>query len=126
MTTVSSSTRPRSSIGACALTAHRKNVPDHSRDHSPITKLMYGMEREIVPSDTSESPPPAPNKGGSNSESENPVIESPKPKAHAPRTNQDWWPNQVDVSKLHPHSPYSNPLGDDFDYAKEFAKLDPE
>jgi catalase-peroxidase len=76
-------------------------------------------------SDTSESHPPAPNKGGSNSESENPAIKSPKPKSHAPLTNRDWWPDQVDVSKLHPHSPDSNPLGDDFDYAAEFAKLDP-
>jgi catalase-peroxidase len=70
--------------------------------------MKYGMERDKV------------------SESENPVIDAPQPKAHGPRTNQDWWPDQVDVSKLHPHSPYSNPLGDDFDYAKEFAKLDPE
>jgi catalase-peroxidase len=60
------------------------------------------------------------------SESENPVIESPKPKEGAPLTNQDWWPNQVDVAKLHPHSPQANPLGDDFDYAAEFAKLDVE
>ena len=77
-------------------------------------------------SDTSASHPPAPNQGSSTSESENPAIKSPEPKGHAPRTNQDWWPNQVDVTKLHPHSPYSNPLGDDFDYAEEFAKLDPE
>jgi catalase-peroxidase len=70
--------------------------------------MKYGMERDKV------------------SESENPVIDAPQPKAHGPRTNQDWWPDQVDVSKLHPHSPYSNPLGDDFDYAKEFAKVDPE
>ena len=49
---------------------------------------------------------------------------SPEPKAHAPLTNQDWWPDQIDVSKLHAHSPKANPLGDDFDYAKEFAKLD--
>ena len=60
------------------------------------------------------------------SESENPVIDSPTPKEGAPLTNQDWWPNQVDVAKLHPHSPQSNPLGDDFDYAAEFAKLDVE
>ena len=37
------------------------------------------------------------------SDSENPVISAPEPKADAPLTNQDWWPNQVDVSKLHPH-----------------------
>jgi catalase-peroxidase len=60
------------------------------------------------------------------SESENPVIESPKPKAHAPRTNQDWWPNQVDVSKLHAHRSASYPYDADFDYAEEFKKLDVE
>ena len=60
------------------------------------------------------------------SDSENPAIDSPTPKEGAPLTNQDWWPNQVDVAKLHPHSPQSNPLGDDFDYAAEFAKLDVE
>ncbi|BAX92893.1 catalase-peroxidase 2 [Mycobacterium shigaense] len=60
------------------------------------------------------------------SESENPTISSPTAKDGAPLTNQDWWPNQVDVSKLHPHSPQANPLGDDFDYAEDFAKLDVE
>jgi catalase-peroxidase len=60
------------------------------------------------------------------SESENPAIDSPTPKNGSPRTNQDWWPNQIDVSRLHPHAPQSDPLGDDFDYAKEFAKLDVE
>ena len=38
------------------------------------------------------------------SESENPVIPSPTPKAHRPMSNQDWWPNQVDLSVLHQHS----------------------
>jgi catalase-peroxidase len=60
------------------------------------------------------------------SESENPVIDAPEPKSGGPLTNQDWWPNQIDVSKLHPHAPQSDPLGDDFDYAEEFAKLDVE
>ena len=58
------------------------------------------------------------------SESENPVISAPEPKEGAPLTNQDWWPNQVDVSKLHPQVAQANPLGEDFDYAEEFAKLD--
>ncbi|OBF85833.1 catalase/peroxidase HPI [Mycobacterium sp. 852002-51163_SCH5372311] len=76
-------------------------------------------------SDTSDSRPPQPDAGtASKSESENPVIASPKPKAHAPLTNRDWWPDQVDVSTLHPHPPQGNPLGEDFDYAQEFAKLD--
>lgn len=78
-------------------------------------------------SDISESRPPQPDADtSSTSESENPAIPSPKPKGDAPLTNQDWWPNQIDVSRLHPHSPQANPLGDDFDYAEEFAKLDVE
>ncbi|MEJ3659275.1 catalase/peroxidase HPI [Actinomycetes bacterium KLBMP 9759] len=60
------------------------------------------------------------------SESENPAIPSPTPKDHRPRTSRDWWPNQVDLQVLHQHSPRSNPMGDDFDYAKEFATLDVE
>ncbi|HVY88576.1 MAG TPA: catalase/peroxidase HPI [Hyphomonadaceae bacterium] len=40
------------------------------------------------------------------------------------RTNKDWWPNQVNIGVLHQHTPASNPLGKDFDYAKEFDKLD--
>jgi catalase-peroxidase len=61
------------------------------------------------------------------SESENPAIDAPTPKTGGkPRTNRDWWPNQLDLSVLHAHSPKGNPLGEDFDYAKEFAKLDVE
>ncbi len=60
------------------------------------------------------------------SESENPAISSPTPKAHRPRTNRDWWPDQLDLSVLHRHSPLSDPMGADFDYSREFAKLDVE
>ena len=78
-------------------------------------------------SDTSDSRPPHPDaETSSTSESENPAIPSPTPKSHAPRTNRDWWPDQVDVSRLHPQSVQGNPLGVDFDYAAEFAKLDVE
>ncbi|MGY4697011.1 catalase/peroxidase HPI [Xylella fastidiosa subsp. sandyi] len=38
--------------------------------------------------------------------------------------NKDWWPNQLRVDLLHQHSNKSNPLGETFDYAKEFQKLD--
>ena len=58
------------------------------------------------------------------SESENPAIPSPTPRTAQPRTNKDWWPNQLDLSVLHAHSPRSNPMGEDFDYAAEFATLD--
>jgi catalase-peroxidase len=60
------------------------------------------------------------------SESENPVIDAPEPEGHRPRTNQDWWPNQLDLSVLHQHSPRGNPLGADFDYKAKFAELDVE
>ena len=43
------------------------------------------------------------------SDSENPAIDSPKPKSGAPLTNQDWWPEQIDVSVLHAHSPQGQP-----------------
>ena len=78
-------------------------------------------------SDTSDSRPPNPEAStASNSESENPAIKSPEVKGGAPLKNQDWWPEQIDVSVLHAHSNKGNPLGEDFDYAQEFAKLDVE
>ena len=47
------------------------------------------------------------------SESENPAIPSPDAEgALGRRTNQDWWPNQLDLRVLHQHSPLSNPMGD--------------
>ncbi|MEX0783598.1 MAG: catalase-peroxidase, partial [Dehalococcoidia bacterium] len=58
------------------------------------------------------------------SESENPVIPSPTPKQTRPRTNKDWWPNQLDLKVLHEHSPLSNPMGEHFNYAEEFKTLD--
>jgi catalase-peroxidase len=39
-------------------------------------------------------------------------------------TNRDWWPNQLDVQILHQQSTLSNPMGEEFDYAKEFKSLD--
>ena len=39
-------------------------------------------------------------------------------------SNQDWWPNQLNLDILHQHSKSSNPLGEDFNYAKEFKNLD--
>jgi len=60
----------------------------------------------------------------SGSESENPAISSPTPKQTRPRTNRDWWPNQLDLQVLHQHAPQANPLGGDFDYAEEVKTLD--
>src|SRR5690348_13177526 len=38
--------------------------------------------------------------------------------------NRDWWPNQLNLQVLHQHSNLSDPMGEDFDYAKEFKSLD--
>ena len=39
-------------------------------------------------------------------------------------SNRDWWPNQLRLDILHQHSSKSNPMGEDFNYAKEFKSLD--
>jgi catalase-peroxidase len=63
----------------------------------------------------------------SNSESENPAIDSPQPKTGGrPHTIQDWWPNQLDLRVLHWHSDLTDPLDEDFDYRQAFEKLDVE
>jgi catalase-peroxidase len=60
------------------------------------------------------------------SESENPGLQTPQPEATRPRTNKDWWPNQIDLSVLNRPAADSDPLGTDFDYAEAFAGLDVE
>jgi len=53
------------------------------------------------------------------------ATESKCPFAGAPaHTNREWWPNQLDVQILHQHSDLSDPMGEEFDYAKEFKTLD--
>jgi catalase-peroxidase len=41
-----------------------------------------------------------------------------------PQTNASWWPNQLNVNILHQHSPKSDPMGAEFNYAEEFQNLD--
>ena len=42
-----------------------------------------------------------------------------------PLSNQFWWPEQLDLAPLRQHGAESNPLGDDFDYAKAFGQPRP-
>ena len=59
------------------------------------------------------------------SESQNPVIASPKAEpGHRPRTNRDWWPNQVDLAVLNRTAPSADPLGEDFDYRTAVQSLE--
>ena len=40
------------------------------------------------------------------------------------KSNRDWWPNQLNLQILHQNSPMSDPMGEDFNYAQEFSKID--
>jgi catalase-peroxidase len=75
-------------------------------------------------SDNDSIPTHDKNKTASVSESENPAIPAPTLKRTRPRTNSDWWPNQLDLSVLHRHSPRSNPMGEEFSYREAFKALD--
>ena len=55
------------------------------------------------------------------------ATESKCPFNHAPgggTSNKDWWPNQLRLDLLHQHSSKSDPMGGDFNYAREFKSLD--
>jgi catalase-peroxidase len=57
----------------------------------------------------------------------NTLTEAKCPVAHGAGnsyTNVDWWPNQVNLNVLHQHSPLSDPMGKEFNYAEEFKTLD--
>jgi len=60
-----------------------------------------------------------------NEESKCPVTgRKSKPIAGGGTSNRDWWPNQLNLKLLHQHSNLSNPMGEAFNYAEEFKKLD--
>jgi catalase-peroxidase len=76
------------------------------------------MENTLATSSGSVSP---------ESKDKSTVPEGKCPVAHGPRkshTNVDWWPNQVNLKVLHQHSPLSDPMGAEFNYAEEFKTLD--
>jgi len=58
------------------------------------------------------------------SESENPAIPAPEVKPGRPKSNRDWWPEQLNLQVLEQHASGPNPLDPDFDYAQAFAGLD--
>ena len=60
----------------------------------------------------------------STNESKCPFSGAAKPVSGSGTSNRDWWPNQLNLKILHQHSSKSNPMGEDFDYAKEFQSLD--
>jgi catalase-peroxidase len=52
------------------------------------------------------------------------TTETKCPVTNKPRTNRDWWPGQLNLEGLSKHSALSDPMGEAFDYAKEFKSLD--
>ena len=58
--------------------------------------------------------------------SKNPVTGRDQKHTAGGTANRDWWPNQLKLDILHQHSSLSNPMGDGFNYAKEFNSLDLE
>ena len=54
-----------------------------------------------------------------------PVMHGVRPNATlGGRSNRDWWPNQLNLKILHQNSALSDPMGEGFNYAEEFKKLD--
>jgi len=93
----------------------------------PVLHLSPPREHAQGSRPSATADPKEPDVSESRSESENPAIDAPEPKAAGrPQSNQDWWPNQLDLSVLHQHSPKGNPLGEDFDYGEAFAGVDVE
>ena len=54
------------------------------------------------------------------------TLATPSIAASQTKTNQFWWPDQLSLSSLRQHSAESNPYGENFNYAKEFAAIDIE
>ncbi len=76
------------------------------------------MEKELAAAAGVSTPD---NQKSQSTESKCPVAHGPGSK---PYTNASWWPNQLNVNILHQHSPKSDPMGKEFNYAEEFKSLD--
>ena len=83
------------------------------------------MENTLASSSGTVSPEDQ-SKDQSKDQAKNKSTESKCPFNHgaSASTNRDWWPNQVNLKVLHQHSDLSDPMGKEFDYAREFKSLD--
>ncbi|QDT10022.1 catalase/peroxidase HPI [Planctomycetes bacterium K23_9] len=91
----------------------------------PITSLAVFCIATSVFADDSKTTPTQ----GQNAIAKCPVMNAPtapamRHTAAGAYSNRDWWPNQLNVGILHQNSVKGNPMGADFDYAKEFKTLD--
>src|SRR5581483_1384467 len=84
--------------------------------HNLTQRKIKAMENKLAAAATV----PSTQEQHSSTESKCPVAHG----GHKAQTNTDWWPNQLDLRVLHQHSPLSDPMGEEFNYAKEFKSLD--
>lgn len=85
--------------------------------------LALGLTAATIGCKTSSaSSEPTATPGGDAAATE--VTEVSESTASTPYTVDDWWPNRLDLRVLKANAPTSDPMDEDFDYAKEFAKLD--
>jgi catalase-peroxidase len=90
-------------------------VPTDSENPAPADPKPRDSAASPQGTDTTES----------TSESENPALKGPSFEGGTrPRSNRDWWPNQVDLQVLNRTSRDSDPLGEDFDYKQAVSRLD--
>ena len=76
------------------------------------------MEQELAALAGASVPPTQPQ--DNSAESKCPVVHG----ARKSQTNAGWWPNQMNLKILHQHSPLSDPMDKEFNYAEEFKSLD--
>lgn len=96
-----------------------------ARDDSSHRRVLHALPLALLLAAVVASPAMAQH-GGSGSIADCPVMGAgaAKPAPVATKKADDWKSNDLDLTVLHQNSPASNPLASDFDYAKEFAKLD--
>jgi catalase-peroxidase len=97
----------------------------------PSPRVIDNKEESIMPgkqanidTPTIETPGAVHKEHGAAAESKCPFSAAAPQASAGARTNADWWPNQLNLKILHQHSELSNPMGEAFDYAKEFQTLD--
>jgi catalase-peroxidase len=88
------------------------------------SKIKEKAKMENIDTPTIETPGSVHKEHGTKAESKCPFSGSASPTSTGAWTNADWWPNQLNLKILHQHSNLSNPMGEEFDYAKEFKTLD--
>ena len=98
-----------------------KSYSNHRKDIFYLCLAGYedeNMEKELAA--TAGAAVPHTQEQSNSTESKCPVTHG----ARKFQTNADWWPNQLNLNVLHQHSPLSDPMGKEFNYAEEFKSLD--